>query len=87
MTHKQSMFDRGSIFTLVLSPFLAHFASFFVLLFLQTTSVFLAVSVIADRKKKQSLDALLLSDIINLPSSVWSGFFFCQNQFSSIASA
>lgn len=52
MTHKQSMFDRGSIFTLVLSPFLAHFASFFVLLFLQTTSVFLAVSVIADRKKK-----------------------------------
>lgn len=53
MTHKQSMFDRGSIFTLVLSPFLAHFASFFVLLFLQTTSVFLAVSVIADREKKK----------------------------------
>lgn len=78
MTHKQSMFDRGSIFTLVLSPFLAHFASFFVLLFLQTTSVFLAVSVIVDKKKpqkNQSLDALLLSDIINLPSSMRSGLF------------
>lgn len=60
MTHKQSMFDRGSIFTLVLSPFLAHFASFFVLLFFKQPVFFLQYQWLWIKKNPKKTNPLML---------------------------